>query len=46
MTKYSNALLLIVGYLTYSEQKLINKISEDIKKIKNKRNFKKFNCNS
>ena len=34
ITKYSNALLLIVGYLTFSEQKLINKISEDIKKLK------------
>ena len=33
ITKYSNALLLIVGYLTFSEQKLINKISEDIKKL-------------
>ena len=34
ITKYSNALLLIVDYLTFSEQKLINKISEDIKKLK------------
>ena len=40
ITKYSNALLLIVGYLTFSEQKLINKISEDIKKFKLKGNSK------
>ena len=40
ITKYSNALLLIVGYLTFSEQKLINKISEDIKKLKLKGNSK------
>jgi len=40
ITKYSNALLLIVGYLTFSEQKLINKISEDIKKLKIKGKLK------
>ena len=40
ITKYSNALLLIVGCLTFSEQKLINKISEDIKKLKLKGNSK------
>ena len=40
ITKYSNALLLIVGYLTFLEQKLINKISEDIKKLKLKGNSK------
>ena len=34
ISTYSNALLLIVGELTFSEQKLINKISEDIKKLK------------
>ena len=40
IAKYSNALLLIVGSLTFSEQKLINKISEDIKKLKLKGNSK------
>ena len=40
ITKYSNALLLIIGYLTFPEQKLINKISEDIKKLKLKGNSK------
>jgi hypothetical protein len=40
IAKYSNALLLIVGCLTFSEQKLINKISEDIKKLKLKGNSK------
>ena len=34
ISTYSNALLLVVGELTFSEQKLINKISEDIKKLK------------
>ena len=40
IVKFSNALLLIVGCLTFSEQKLINKISEDIKKLKMKGNTK------
>ena len=34
ISTFSNALLLVVGELTFSEQKLINKISEDIKKLK------------
>ena len=32
--KYSNALLLIVGNLTFSEQKLINKISQEFGNLK------------
>ena len=31
--KNSNAILLVVGSLTFSEQKLINKISEDLKSL-------------
>ena len=32
----SNVLLLVVGILTFSEQKLINKISQDLEKLKEK----------
>ncbi len=32
----SNVLLLVVGILTFSEQKLINKISKDLEKLKDK----------
>jgi hypothetical protein len=32
----SNVLLLVVGILTFSEQKLINKISQDLEKLKDK----------
>ena len=38
--KYSNALLLVVGQMTFSEQKLINKISGNIEDMKKRRGLK------
>ena len=35
---YSNVLLLVVGNMTFSEQKLINRISLDLERLKKKRN--------
>ena len=40
-----NVLLLVIGILSFSEQKLINKISQDLEKLKEKEK-KKFNNHS